>query len=65
MAVHILRVEPHSEGEKYFVDKLMPIAKDKVTVRLGEIFGFPWNEYEITHDDCIRIMEHIVYKDRG
>ena len=65
MANHILRIEPRSEGEEYFVNELIPIAKDEVKVRLGKIFGFSWNEYEITHDDFIRIKEYINKKDQG
>lgn len=65
MKNHILKLEPYSEGEEYFVNELMPIAKDGVEVRLGETFGVPWNEYEFTNDDFLRIKEYIAKRDQG
>lgn len=34
---HVLRIEPDSEAERYFIETCMPICKDQVAVRLGEI----------------------------
>ena len=48
---HILRVLPDSEAEEYFMKTYMPICKDNVICRLGLIFGWDYNEYEITDDD--------------
>jgi hypothetical protein len=62
MENHVLKIGPNSEGERYFVDEIMPNCKDKVLIRLGMIFGNPWNEYEITHEDFLRCREFIKAK---
>ena len=54
MKKHILKIEPDSEAEKYFVNKFVPVCKDEVECRLGNIYGMPWNEYEITDVDYHR-----------
>ena len=64
MPNHILKIKPYSEGENYFVNELMLICKDKAVVRLGEIWGFEWNEYEISHNDYMMIKEYIQKKRR-
>lgn len=55
MKRYIFKIKPDSAAEKYFVNELMKECKDKVICRLGYIFGRDWNEYEVTHDDYIRI----------
>lgn len=62
MGKHVLKIEPDSEAEKYFVNDIMPNCKDKVICRLGIIYGVLWNEYEITHDDYNRCREFIKRK---
>lgn len=56
---HVLKIEPYSEAETYFTNEFIPKCKDEVKVRLGSVFGMPWNEYEITHDDFIRCRDYI------
>ena len=51
---HVLRVLPDSEAEEYFMKTYIPICKNKVICRLGLIFGWDYNEYEITDDDFKR-----------
>lgn len=65
MSNHVLKIEPYSEAEEYFINELMSICKDRVSVRLGTIFRLPWNEYEITHDDFIRIRDYIKSRDES
>lgn len=62
---HILRIKPYSEAEDYFVNTFVPICKDKVYCSLGGIFGKPYNEYVITHDDFIRCREFILKTKKG
>lgn len=63
MEKHVLKIENNSEAENYFVNELMPHCKDGVICRLGSIFGRPYNEYEFTHDDYIRIQNYIEQRD--
>lgn len=65
MKVHVLKIKIDSLAEEYFVNDLMPICKDKVKVRLGAIFGMPWNEYEITDGDYNIIAKFLKQKKRG
>lgn len=57
---HVLKILANSEGEHYFVNTIMPICKDEVNCRLGDIYGWIWNEYEITDDDFYRCREFIM-----
>lgn len=59
MSNHVFKVLPESEAEQYFVKDIMPHCKDRVICRLGVMFGRPWNEYEITHDDYDRCQKFI------
>lgn len=54
MKNHVLKIEPNSEAERYFINTLIPICEDGVKCRLGNIYGMPWNEYEITDNDYYR-----------
>lgn len=60
---HTLNIKIGSEGEQYFVNELMTHCEDKVIVRLGDLFGWPYNQYEITHDDYLRISDYIKTRD--
>ena len=62
MGKHVLKIEPNSEAEKYFVNVIMPNCKDKVITRLGNMFGMMWNEYEITDEDFNRCRDFIKEK---
>lgn len=55
----ILKMEPYSEAEEYFMSAILPICKDKVVCRLGDIFGLAWNEYEITEADYDRCRQYL------
>ncbi len=55
-----LKVVPYSPAEDKFVNKLMPVCKDKVVCRLGALFGWPYNEYVITEEDFQRIKTEIL-----
>lgn len=44
---HILRIKPYSEAEDYFVNTFIPICKDTVKCRLGNIFNKPYNYNEL------------------
>lgn len=59
MEKHVLKVVPNSEGEYYFVNKLIRVCKDGVICRLGSTFGKDYNEYEITHSDFRRVQKFI------
>ena len=59
-----LSIEAYSEAEKYFVNKLLPIAKDGVKVFLGAIVGVPVNEYTISDEDFLRIRHYIHEKNK-
>ena len=61
---HVLKIEPDSEAERYFIGTFMPICKDQVAVRLGEIWGWSYNEYEFTHEDFERCRDYIKNRDR-
>ena len=65
MSNHVLKIEPNSEAEKYFVNEIMTNCKDKVICRLGIIYGLEWNEYEITHADYIRCQKYIEKMRKG
>ena len=38
---------------------LLKVTKDKKACRLGAIFGWNYNEYDISDEDFLRIKEHI------
>ena len=59
MMDHVFKIVPDSEAEKYFMENINPKCKDGVKVRLGALFGKPWNEYVLTHDDYIRCQKFI------
>lgn len=59
MKEHVFKIMPGTEAEKYFMDNIMPNCKDKVTCRLGTLFGHPWNEYVLTRRDYIRCRKFI------
>lgn len=65
MKKHVLKITPNSEGEYYFINKLIRVCKDGVICRLGSTFGRDWNEYEITHRDFLRVQEFIANKKAG
>lgn len=62
MANHVLKIEPGSKAETYFVSEIMPNCKDEVIIRLGSDFGLSWNEYEITTEDYFRCQFYIRQK---
>ena len=62
---YTLKIESDSEAEKYFCNDLMKLCKDKVTCRLGVLYGVPYNEYVISENDYMRIREHIKSKKRA
>ena len=53
-----LKILADSEAEGYFMD-LLKVTKDKKACRLGAIFGWNYNEYDISDEDFLRIKEHI------
>ena len=65
MKNHVIKVKPNSEGEYYFVNKLIRICKDGVICRLGSTFGKDYNEYEITHSDFRRVQKFIANQKAG
>lgn len=65
MDKHILRIKPYSEAEDYFVNTFIPICKDTVKCRLGNIFNKPYNEYEISNYDYIRCREFLLKSKKG
>ncbi len=56
---HYLRISPDSEAEEYFVKEIMPLCKDKVAVMLGATIGIECNTYMVSHDDYLRVQEHL------
>lgn len=60
MLKYTLKVEPDSEAEDYFLNTLTSVCKDDVIVRLGELFGWTYNEFEITLEDFNRCCEFIM-----
>ena len=55
----ILRIKPDSDAERLFAS-LTKCCKDKISIRLGEIFGHPeYNEYEVSDEDFERLRKEI------
>lgn len=57
-----IRVAPYSEAERYLINELFKICKDETACRLGVIFGFEYNEYDISKKDYRRIKDYIKSK---
>lgn len=59
MKTRELHIVPDSEAERYFCNELLAVTKDSKSVRLGEIWGVPYNTYIISEDDFMRIRDYI------
>lgn len=57
MLEHAIRVVKDSEAEEFIAKTLMPKCKDKVGIRLGDIFGWDYNEYVFSHRDVKRLRK--------
>lgn len=62
MLKHALKIEQNSEAEEYFLNEIMSNCEDEVICRLGIIFGWPYNEYEISDNDFNRCHEYVMKK---
>lgn len=60
--IHVMKIVPDSEGEKYFMSLLekVGVKPESVTCRLGEIFGKPYNEYVISDGLYNQIREYLL-----
>ena len=58
----VIQIVPDSEAEMFFIKVLMPVCKDKVICRLGVLFGWNYNEYEVTRNDSKRIANYVKSK---
>lgn len=63
MKRHDMFIEPDSEAEKYFMNELKPLCKDRVLIYLGGIWGTPYNRYSITDSDFNLIRDYIIQKE--
>lgn len=60
---YVIHIPAYSDAEEKFMKKVMPLLKDKVTCRLGALFGNPqYNDYVVTADDFERIKEFFATK---
>lgn len=60
---YVIHIPANSDTEEKFMKKVMPLLKDKVTCRLGILFGNPkYNDYVVTADDFERIKEFFATK---
>ena len=60
---YVIHVPAYSDAEEKFVKKVIPLLKDKVTCRLGMLFGNPkYNDYAVTAEDFERIKEFFAKK---
>lgn len=48
-------VKPDSSDEKWFYKNIAPVLKDKVIIRLGDLFGEEDNTYIISPEDYERV----------
>ena len=46
-----IRVNPFGKAEDIFNYEAVKLCNDKVGVKLGEIWGTPWNSYVVSDDD--------------
>lgn len=50
-----ISIKPDSPDEKWFYKNINPVLKDKVIVRLGDLFGEGVNTYLISPEDYERV----------
>lgn len=54
--VKTIRVTPDSDAEKELM-KYVQFTKDGIVCRIGALFGWKYNEYDLTQADIDRIVE--------
>lgn len=60
--IHMMKVEPFSEAERYFIELLgkVGVKPESVLCRVGSIFGKPYNEYVISDGLYNQIREYLL-----
>ena len=60
---YVVHIPANSDTEEKFMKTVMPLLKDKVTCRLGALFGSPkYNDYVVTADDFERMKKFFATK---
>ena len=60
---YVIHIPAYSDTEEKFMKTVMPLLKDKVTCRLGMLFGNPkYNDYVVTAEDFEIIKEFFATK---
>lgn len=60
---YVIHIPANSDAEEKFMKTVMPLLKDKVTCRLGALFGNPqYNDYVVTENDFEIIKEFFSQK---
>lgn len=64
--LHIMKVEPFSEAEEYFMDllKKVEVKPESVICKLGTVFGKPYNEY-ILSDGLYNLIQTYLLETKG
>ena len=60
MLNYTLKFEQDSDAENYFLNTLISVCKDEVVCRLGDLFGWSYDEFIISQDDFNRCCEFIM-----
>lgn len=64
MKNHILKVEPYSEAEERLMELFNKTSSiGEIIVRIGEIFGWPYNEYEFSEERYQAIRNYLETED--
>lgn len=60
MKNHILKVKPYSEAEERLMELFNKTSSIcEIIVRIGEIFGWPYNEYEFSEERYQAIRNYL------
>lgn len=61
MNKHILKVKPYSEAEERLMHLFCKTKTNssEVIVRIGELFGWPYNEYEFSEERYQAIQNYL------